>query len=521
HLPAPARIICADGKLVRSAQVCDGVLDCVDGADENNFTLCDTKPRTCTRDEFTCANQKCVPIATQCNREDDCGDWSDELGCNAEGSCSDRLCEHFCISALGNGNSFLCQCAPGFKVGSDHRSCEDIDECKLFHVNRCPQLCENSVGSFNCHCKMGFVWSQYRCLAGGPPPSAVYAVGSRLVKLRRDHTLHYFIQSETSIRAIDIDPIESKQWTAKGEVYWVDADNLLKRSLVPDFSPSAPDWGQEQVLTESEMRTSSIAVDWIARNLYWAKVQNKWSSKHGHIAVTTLDGRYRKILIRDNVQQPFGLTVAPEVGKLVWSDIGCFPRLEVAWMDGTHRLVLVHTGLARPTGVTIDHHMKQRVFWCDSLLNRLESVNLDGTDRALIANLDALEHPIRLDLFGLTLFWSTNNTNKLIRLDKFGRGSKVTVTTHARSILDFRVYHPQKQNLQIENPCAKKICSHLCLLNPVGASCACPEGSNLHRYTKKICDAAVEPAAPALPRCNCKTDEICKLDIVSLTFYCD
>ena len=40
------------------------------------------KDESCDEDEFSCANQKCIPISWKCNGIDDCGDNSDEIkGC--------------------------------------------------------------------------------------------------------------------------------------------------------------------------------------------------------------------------------------------------------------------------------------------------------------------------------------------------------------------------------------------------------------------------------------------------------
>ncbi|XP_022803205.1 mucin-like protein [Stylophora pistillata] len=64
---------------------------------------------------------------------------------------SPKQCEHKCINTPA---SFFCDCNDGFKLKSDRRNCEDIDECDP--TSNCMQKCENSVGSYNCSCNTHF-----------------------------------------------------------------------------------------------------------------------------------------------------------------------------------------------------------------------------------------------------------------------------------------------------------------------------------------------------------------------------
>lgn len=53
------------------------------------------------------------------------------------------------------------------------------------------------------------------------------------------------------------------------------------------------------------MVPESIAVDWVGRNLYWT------DSDLECIEVSTLDGRFRKVLLNTNVTSPRGLALDP------------------------------------------------------------------------------------------------------------------------------------------------------------------------------------------------------------------
>ncbi|XP_045481036.1 sortilin-related receptor-like isoform X2 [Harmonia axyridis] len=78
---------------IYKAWVCDGERDCVGGLDEQNCTesavpqkpslpdLFHAQNGTCTEWMFKCRNDKCIPYWWKCDHSDDCGDGSDEIGC--------------------------------------------------------------------------------------------------------------------------------------------------------------------------------------------------------------------------------------------------------------------------------------------------------------------------------------------------------------------------------------------------------------------------------------------------------
>ncbi|OQV25002.1 Enteropeptidase [Hypsibius exemplaris] len=73
---------CADGKCLQNGQVCDGIVNCVDGLDESN---CTAKNETvvCYDWNFSCDNSRCIDIHLRCDGRDDCGDTSDEKNCGS------------------------------------------------------------------------------------------------------------------------------------------------------------------------------------------------------------------------------------------------------------------------------------------------------------------------------------------------------------------------------------------------------------------------------------------------------
>ncbi|XP_028331825.1 low-density lipoprotein receptor-related protein 2 [Gouania willdenowi] len=171
--------------------VCDGDKDCANAADE----LQNCPNRTCHLNEFTCSNGLCILIPYHCDRVNDCGDGSDELGCTYDTCSSSQF-------TCGNGacvpNSFICDgesdcmdgsdeatslcttpqptCAPGHylctsgqciensKVCNGQRDCSDnsdekgcgVNECRSPSVHKCAQICTDTLTGYYCSCNPGY-----------------------------------------------------------------------------------------------------------------------------------------------------------------------------------------------------------------------------------------------------------------------------------------------------------------------------------------------------------------------------
>lgn len=94
---------------------------------------------------------------------------------------------------------------------------------------------------------------------------------------------------------------------AKGLVFWTDTVlNKIQRIQIRGDAKRV-----EDVIAVGLAAPEGIAVDWVARNLYWTENIEKGKSR---IEVANLDGSYRKVLIRTNLDNPRAIAVDPLSG---------------------------------------------------------------------------------------------------------------------------------------------------------------------------------------------------------------
>ncbi len=86
-----------------------------------------------------------------------------------------------------------------------------------------------------------------------------------------------------------------------------------------------------------------LAVDWVGRNLYWC------DKKTDTIEVSKLDGRFRKILLHEGLQEPRAIALDPSQGYLYWTDWGDKAHIGKVGLDGSQPRVIVNTSLGNVT----------------------------------------------------------------------------------------------------------------------------------------------------------------------------
>ena len=138
---------------------CQDIDECSLGAGCDEGSQCVNNPGS-----FTCVTQECGPGAEL--RDGECGPVCGVGEALRDGHCH-SLCTQDTCGGRGecyvSGDTFRCDCDEGFtgdncECGPGYRRegdrCVDIDEC--YEMEPCSQMCNNTPGSYSCHCRPGY-----------------------------------------------------------------------------------------------------------------------------------------------------------------------------------------------------------------------------------------------------------------------------------------------------------------------------------------------------------------------------
>eukprot|EP00794_Sanderia_malayensis_P006969 gene6969-7754_t len=72
--------------------------------------------------------------------------------CISPNECAENICSQGCQNLEGG---YRCYCQKGYRLASDGRTCNDINECAMANGG-CNHHCHNSIGAYRCSCRAGF-----------------------------------------------------------------------------------------------------------------------------------------------------------------------------------------------------------------------------------------------------------------------------------------------------------------------------------------------------------------------------
>ncbi|KAK5896343.1 hypothetical protein CgunFtcFv8_009955 [Champsocephalus gunnari] len=268
----------------------------------------------------------------------------------------------------------------------------------------------------------------------------------------------------------------------QGLIYWSDvSEEAIKRTVFNQSGASVV-----QTVVPGLVSPDGIACDWRGRKLYWT------DSETNRIEVSELDGKLRKVLFWQELDQPRAIALDPERGYMYWTDWGEIPKIERAGMDGTNRSMIIDKEIHWPNGLTLDY-AQQKLYWADAKHNFIHRANMDGSNREVVVK-GELPHPFALTLYEETLFWTDWNTHSIHSCRKQTGEDQQVVHSDIFSPMDIHVFSAKRQSILVSSPCSVQNggCSHLCLLSPVEPfhQCACPTGVQLLPGNKTCRDGA-------------------------------
>ncbi|TRZ04547.1 hypothetical protein DNTS_014393, partial [Danionella cerebrum] len=435
---------------------CDGSKDCKDGSDE-----AECPSTACPPHLFQCGSSECLDPSQLCNGVTNCVDGSDEGGsCQKEKCSEESKCAQDCRSSP---TGTRCLCRAGFEPVEDALECADVDECAVL-PSICSHYCLNTPGSFECSCSEGFVLElDGRGCKVTDEPYLLASVQSEIYILGlRSSELNVLLSDEKqSVVSLDY------SWL-KQRLYWINLNDDSIRWLSLDQ--------KNRGILIKGVQTESLAVDWVARNLYWT------DGLHARISAVGLDDDPTRSttpvnIISEGLGQIQSIALLPQEGLMFWSETGDEVQIKRAGMDGSDRRVLVRGSLQRPVGLTIDslHH---RIYWTDTKLGCIASADLQGGDIRFLQLTETLD-PLSVTVFNDQIYWSDSRRGTIQRAHKVtGKRHQVLLKRPGHSLSlkasVSAVIHPLLQP-DVKNPCESRRCSHLCVLAPGPKPvCKCP-----------------------------------------------
>ncbi|KAL4217440.1 Low-density lipoprotein receptor-related protein 2 [Mactra antiquata] len=479
---------CNNGKCIPKDWKCDDEDDCVDFSDENN-DACKKSTAECTEEEFRCRDEKCINNTLVCDGQNNCGDWSDErlCGVNLCASNMTNICSQICVDLT---SGYVCSCEDGYRLLKDMTSCTDINECEAT-PGVCSQECINTEGSYMCKCNDKYIKKDDGKTCKRTDKITPWLVFTNRYYIREITTdgENYQKVADDFGNAVAMDILYDEDM-----LYFTDVTaKVIKRmTLNGSITDTVVDHGIESA--------EGIAIDWIARKLYWIDAKNVG------LFVSELNGTNIKTLLSKSIlRRPRALVVNPFSGYAYWSDWSKDAYIGSIGLDGSNPTMVITRKLGWPNALTIDYETN-RLWWADAHLDWIEFSNVDGTNRHVVRR--NVPHPFAIAVFEDWIYWTDWNHLTIEKCHKYtGENHTILLNTTHRP-MDIHVFHPLKQkpavavvqmlarstsNLAIWvrvpaaaeiNPCGHVNggCSHLCLIQPGGDNftCACPDKFELN-----------------------------------------
>uniref|UniRef100_A0AC35U3P2 EGF-like domain-containing protein n=1 Tax=Rhabditophanes sp. KR3021 TaxID=114890 RepID=A0AC35U3P2_9BILA len=347
--------------------------------------------------------------------------------------------------------------------------------CRTNNGN-CQHLCiPRQFAQYTCACSSGYVLD-----------------GSNTCKVFDDSFL--LIATKTKIVGLPLDSANGKgvavQPIGGNGITSIDMEHASKSIFIAESS--GPNKGISRVVIgEAEAKQivkdnfgnfqiKSIAVDWVNYNLYFIT----GDSDRTHIEVCQLDGKHRKILLTTKTETPTSIAVDPIARYIYWADKGQKPTIQRAFLDGSNKQIIVHEGLKEPTDIIVDSN-SHYVYWTDAGLDGIYRVRGEGGKPELVRS--DIAEATGITIIGQNMYWTDSRLEKVFmsgnRPNQTNFIMSPTTVAAGYSELGDVVAFDQLAQPKSTSPChitdnlRKAPCQQLCFALPGSSiTCACSKG---------------------------------------------
>lgn len=338
----------------------------------------------------------------------------------------------------------------------------------------CSQLCVPTNSTHRvCKCTLGFTINpqdETECIGKDTFLTYSYNLGMRGIGLEPNSPVddYYLPPIHKAFRASSMDFVHRYNL-----IYWVDNEEGTITKINRDTT------GYQTIVQGFESE-ESLAIDWVAENLYWL------DPYYDLIEVSRLDGSNRYVIASGDMDKANGIVVNPLKGYIAWSDIGSTPKIEVAGLDGSRRRTIVSSNLTRIDDLALDYN-SNFIYWVDSTLGIVERVREDGSKRQLVftsnrANV-AHRHLVSIAVYKDYLYLADSvylqGSITRLNLNNF-TDTQVIHQDLGEGIRDIAIFAEQYIPSVQENPCVADNggCKDLCIFKgeKSGRRCLCSHG---------------------------------------------
>ena len=321
----------------------------------------------------------------------------------------------------------------------------------------------------------------------------------------------------TKIESIDVfflgrEPVIVWSVKDEGAIYF-QKGKREKRQTGPSFG----------LLLANLVEPHGLSVDWITKNVYF--IHGPKGAKK--VSIINFMTRLKKDLPIEDLDDPQDLVVDPESGKMFISDSGANSKIWSAYLDGSKAAPFLESKVLWPCGLALDYPAR-RLYWTDLKSRTIESIDLAGRQRKKVKQFHPKEgKPHNIEIFETFLFYTTYQHNRIMKMNKFGKGNVTEIAEEVTRISDISIMQEFKQDPTLYNPCLENGCpnkdSYLCVITPgneggqvLTHKCICAQGFDGDNCTKMQPGKLVEKEIATTLNVTCENvkcnNGICKMN---------